>query len=116
MHVVGITALSFVARSAGGVSVGIAAAKLIKLHGLTESEADRLVVELTSNAMWREPKPAPPAPDPGDDHLWALLDSYLGSVFITGDYLLLENPPVKSSVVSPKTYVDSLLGLDDSTR
>ena len=90
--------------------------KLIKLHGLTELEIDRLVVELTSNAMWREPKPAPSAPDPGDDHLWALLDSYLGSVLITVDHLLLENPPVKSSVVSPKTYVNSLLGLDDSTR
>jgi len=88
--------------------------KLTKLHGLTEAEVDRLLVELTANAMWREPKPASPAR--GDDHLWALLNAYAGSILITGDRLLLENPPARSSVISPKTCVDSLLGLDDSTR
>ena len=84
--------------------------KLTKLHGLAEAELDRLLVELTANAMWREPKPASPAPDRGDDHLWALLDAYAGSILITGDRLLLENPPPRSSVISPKNCVDSLLG------
>jgi putative PIN family toxin of toxin-antitoxin system len=90
--------------------------KLTKLHGLTEAEVDSLLVELTSNAMWREPKPASPAPDHGDDHLWALLGAYAGSILITGDRLLLENPPARSSVISPKTCVDSLSGGNDSTR
>jgi len=90
--------------------------KLTKLHGLTEAKVDRLVTELTANAMWREPGPASPAPDPGDDHLWALLFTYAGSVLVTGDRLLLENPPARSSVISPKTCVERLLGLDDSTR
>jgi len=90
--------------------------KLTKLHGLTEAEVDRLLVELTANAMWREPKPASPAPDRSDDHLWALLSAYAGSILISGDRLLLENPPARSSVISPKTCVDSLLSVNDSTR
>ncbi len=94
--------------------------KLTKLHSLAEAEVDRLLVELTANAMWREPKPASPAPDPapdrGDDHLWALLGAYAGSILITGDRLLLENPPTRSSVISPKTCIDRFLSVDDSTR
>ena len=63
------------------------------------------------------PSPAAHADhDRGDDHLWALLVAYAGSILITGDRLLLENPPARSSVISPKTCVDSLLGLDDSIR
>jgi len=39
--------------------------KLAKLHRLTESEVDRILTELTANAMWREPKTSSPAPDRG---------------------------------------------------
>lgn len=88
--------------------------KLVKLHGLAEVEVDQLLVELTANAIWREPTSAAPAPDRGDDHLWALLGAYSGSILITGDRLLLENPPVRSSVMSPKTWVDSFQDSDNS--
>jgi putative PIN family toxin of toxin-antitoxin system len=90
--------------------------KVSKLHGLTEAEIDRLLVDLTANAMWRDPTAGSPAPDRGDDHLWALLSAYSRSVLISGDRLLLENPPTRSSVISPKTCVDSLKGQDDSAR
>lgn len=90
--------------------------KLAKLHGLTEAEVDRLLEEVTANAMWREPESGPPAPDRGDDHLWALLDSHSGSMLITGDRLLLQKPPTRSSVVSPKTWVDKFLHGNDSPR
>lgn len=45
------------------------------LHGLSEDEIDRILVELVANAIWHEPVPAESAsaPDPGDDHLWGLL-------------------------------------------
>ena len=89
--------------------------KLTKLHGLAEAEVDRLLVELAANAMWREPNPASPAPDRGDDHLWALLGAFSGSILVIGDRLLLERPPASSSVISPKTCVDRLLATDDST-
>lgn len=75
-----------------------------------------MIVELTADAMWREPEPASPAPDYGDDHLWAVLGAYAGSIFITGDRLLLENPPTRSSVIAPKTCVDRFLSVDDSSR
>ena len=80
--------------------------KLVKLHGLTETPLDPLFAELTANAIWREPKPGSPAPDRGDDHLWALLSAYSGSILITGDRLLLENPPKQSSVISPSAWLN----------
>ena len=83
--------------------------KLTKLHGLSEQDVDLLLVELTSNAMWREPESASSAPDHGDDHLWALLAAYPGSTLITGDRLLLARPPDGSSAITPRTYVDHLL-------
>ena len=37
--------------------------RLVRLHGLTDDEIDRLLTDLVVNAMWREPSPAamPPA-------------------------------------------------------
>ncbi|MFT4581295.1 MAG: putative PIN family toxin of toxin-antitoxin system [Gammaproteobacteria bacterium] len=80
--------------------------KLAALHALSEVNLDRLLEELTANAIWREPETGPRAPDVGDDHLWALLASELASTLITGDRLLLENPPARRSVISPKTWFD----------
>jgi len=83
--------------------------KLATLHGLTEAQIDQLLAELTANAVWREPKQGSPAPDPGDDHLWALLSAYPGSILVTGDRLLLENPPKQSSVISPSTWLNDFV-------
>jgi putative PIN family toxin of toxin-antitoxin system len=76
--------------------------KLVRLHGLSEDEIDRLLTELTANALWREPSQDAPesAPDPGDDHLWALLGSELGAILVTGDALLLDNPRAGSTVIT----------------
>jgi putative toxin-antitoxin system toxin component, PIN family len=79
--------------------------KLATLHGLEESQIDHLLVELTANAIWREPKAGSPAPDRGDDHLWALLSAYPESILVTGDRLLLKNPPPRSSVILPGTWL-----------
>jgi putative PIN family toxin of toxin-antitoxin system len=84
--------------------------KLASLHGLTEAEVDQVLVELTANAIWREPTPVRPAPDRGDDHLWALLDAHAGSILITGDRLLLDEPLVGNSVISPRTWLDNVVG------
>ncbi|MFM8554770.1 MAG: putative toxin-antitoxin system toxin component, PIN family [Betaproteobacteria bacterium] len=85
--------------------------KLARRHGLSESEVDRLLTELTGNALWREPN-APPhaaAPDPGDDHLWALLASEPGAVLVTGDELLLDNPRANATVITTSACA-ALLG------
>jgi putative PIN family toxin of toxin-antitoxin system len=88
--------------------------KLVELHGLTEAQVDQLLVELTANAIWREPTMSSTAPDRGDDHLWALLAAHSGSNLITGDRLLLENPPDGSSVISPRLWIDNFGGSNPS--
>jgi len=76
--------------------------KLVRLHGLKENEIDCLLTELTINALWREPGQctAESAPDPGDDHLWALLANEAEAILVTGDRLLLDHPRSGSAVIS----------------
>ena len=83
--------------------------RISKQHGLTDDEIDTVLTELVANAIWREPARNTGAPDPGDDHLWALLSSQAESVLVTGDKLLLENSPGTSSVISARHYVDLFL-------
>lgn len=89
--------------------------KLCKLHGLTEQEIDVLLTDLVGNAIWRDPGPGGSAPDPGDNHLWALLASHADSALITGDRLLIEYPPERTSVVSPRTYVERFSKSSEAT-
>lgn len=85
---------------------------LIRIHGLTDEELDRLLTELVANAMWRESTIEDRAPDRGDDHLWAMLASYPEALLVTGDRLLIDNPPGYASVISPRHYVDLFLATD----
>lgn len=84
--------------------------KLCRAHGLDEAEVDTLLTEITANAVWREPAndATHAAPDPGDDHLWALLASEPAAVLVSGDRLLLENPRPGSAIVSPTGCLDFL--------
>jgi len=47
------------------------------------------------------------APDSGDDQLWALMKACRGSVLVTGDRLLLENPPDFASFLKPLSFLES---------
>jgi putative PIN family toxin of toxin-antitoxin system len=82
--------------------------RLLALHGLNESEIDRLLSEITANAIWREAlTPArDPSPDPHDAHLWNLLASEPSAVLITGDRLLIEKPLHHRSVISLATWAE----------
>lgn len=83
--------------------------RLVRLHGRTDDEIDRLLTDLVANAIWREPVASSDAPDTGDDHLWALLASHPQGQLVTGDQLLLDNPPSGVSVTSPRSFVDTFL-------
>ena len=85
--------------------------RLIRVHGLSESEIDELLTEVVANAVWREPfgDAAHSAPDPRDGHLWALLACEPTAVLVTGNRLLVENPRPGSSVVSPGACVALLV-------
>ncbi|MCP5156060.1 MAG: putative toxin-antitoxin system toxin component, PIN family [Ectothiorhodospiraceae bacterium] len=84
----------------------LARPKLVVLHGLSASEVDQLLEEITANAILREPDPGAPAPDPGDDHLWALLESQPGAILLTGDRLLLEDETKGGAVLSPRSWME----------
>jgi len=79
--------------------------KLAALHGLQESEVDRLLTEVTLNALWREPLEASRAPDPGDNHLWALLDQEPNAILVTGDQRLLNDPHDHALVMTPTDFL-----------
>ena len=82
--------------------------KLSKLHGLSKAEVDQILSEITANTLWREPAESRSAPDRGDDHLWSLLQS-TDAILVTGDQLLLDNPPRAASTILPKTCVTEFL-------
>ncbi len=66
-------------------------AKLRKLHGLSVTEVETLVVELAQHAIVLQPVAAIPAPDPGDQHLWELLAARDDLILVTGDKRLLQS-------------------------
>ncbi len=82
--------------------------QLCQLHGPNELEIDQLLTEITANAIWRETRLDMDhnSPDPQDAHLWLLLASEPTAVLITGDRLLIENPRLQSSVISPATWAE----------
>ena len=86
--------------------------KIVRLHGRTNEEINRLLADLVANAMWRDPVAGTGAPDARDNHLWALLASYPQGVLVTGDRLLVENPPSGASVLSPRRFVDTFAPSD----
>ncbi len=81
--------------------------RVCSFHGLTEAEVDRILTRLVENGTVREPgSSTTAAPDPGDDHLWALLDTVPAAVLVTGDRALLDDPPEGRSVISPRSFVE----------
>ena len=78
--------------------------RLVRLHGRSEEEIDRLLTELTANAIWREAPAGDTAPDANDNHRWALLASWAGSRLVTGDRLLVENAPAGRLVLTPRDF------------
>lgn len=85
--------------------------KLLRLHGLDEEQIDQLLTEITANAIWHEtlPEITGHAPDPGDEHLLTLLAAESFAALITGDRLLLKQPPSHNAVFSPANYVEFFL-------
>jgi len=86
--------------------------RITSSHGLSDDEIDVLLAELVANSIWREPSGGPVAPDRSDDHLWALLATEPGSVLVTGDRLLLENPLPGSTMLSAREWAERLSSED----
>ena len=82
---------------------------VVRQHGLTEPEVALLLANLTENATWHEPVISNMAPDLGDNHIWALLESLPHAQLITGDKLLIGNPPAGAVVISPRNAMEMIL-------
>ncbi len=85
--------------------------RLRERHGLTPEETERILVEITANAIVVEPARAPAdmtAPDPGDQHLWDLLHAVPAAVLVTGDAELLDSESAADRVLTPAAFVDPL--------
>ncbi len=83
--------------------------KIQKLHGLDEGEVDAILTEIVVNGVMRETlKVSRRAPEKGDDHLWALISIQPGTMLVTGDKLLIKNPPDFTTVLSPREFLELL--------
>ena len=82
---------------------------IVRQHGLTNPEVDLLLTNLTENATWHDPVIKNMAPGLGDNHIWALLESQPRAQLITGDKLLIDNPPVGAIVISPRNVMEMML-------
>ncbi|MCY4361020.1 MAG: putative toxin-antitoxin system toxin component, PIN family [Gammaproteobacteria bacterium] len=82
---------------------------VVRQHGLTEPEVVLLLTNLTENAIWHDPVISNMAPDFGDNHIWALLESQPHALLITGDKLLIGNPPTGAIVISPRNVIEMIL-------
>lgn len=78
---------------------------LRKLHGLTVDEVDAILTDLAQHAIVLAPVAAPPAPDPGDQLLWALLAAKPDLLLVTGDKLLLRDKGMHGRVISPQAFM-----------
>ena len=83
--------------------------RIERIHGWTGEQIDRFLTDLVANSVWREPAATGTAPDPGDDHLWALLAAHRQACLVTGDQLLVSNPRPHSLVVTPRRFVEEFL-------
>lgn len=86
--------------------------KFSRLHGRTSDALNQILVDLVANAMWCVPVYGDVAPDIGDSHLWALLAVHPQGLLVTGDRLLIDNPPSGASVSSPRRFADTFLPSD----
>ena len=81
--------------------------KLASWLGLSEDAIHALLDGIAEQGLWREPSVHSTAPEPGDNHVWNLLQQGENAILITGDKLLLANPPDGRLVITPRAYVDT---------
>ena len=77
--------------------------RIRQLHVLNEPEIDNILASIVANGIWVEvsQQQISIAPDPNDQHLWALQHEYPESILITGDQLLLSAEKPLGIVMSP---------------
>ena len=81
--------------------------KIRDRHGLQDEEVDTILQTIALHGMLRSiSTDADRGPDPGDAHLWALLDTSPGAVLVTGDRALIDAAPQEASVLAPREFAE----------
>lgn len=86
----------------------LARPRLAKVHGLSATELDNLLTDLAQRAIVLEPRTGPPAPEPGDQHLWDLLATRADLMLVTGDNLLIADRSMKGRILTPAAFLSQL--------
>jgi predicted nucleic acid-binding protein len=69
-------------------------------------QVDGILTAIAANAIIREPTGSGElAPDPGDQHLWNLLEAVPAAILVTGDKRLIESAPSGRSVLLPGRFM-----------
>ncbi|HET6725434.1 MAG TPA: putative toxin-antitoxin system toxin component, PIN family [Gammaproteobacteria bacterium] len=78
-----------------------------RIHRLDEGEVDRILASLIENGVIVDISARrETASDPGDHHLWRLLAACSNAGLVTGDSLLVRNPPPHALVLAPRDYLN----------
>ena len=85
--------------------------RIRKLHGLSDGEIDTILVDVAQHAIVLSPAVARTAPDRNDQHLWDLLHAREDLRLVTGDLLLQRSGDFADRILSPRNYVEILLGV-----
>jgi predicted nucleic acid-binding protein len=89
--------------------------RIRRRHGLTADEVDVILTVLAAIAIVREPLGSEEsAPEPGDQHLWDLLDATPGAGLVTGNKKLVETPSANRTILGPGEFVESIAGRSES--
>jgi predicted nucleic acid-binding protein len=71
---------------------------------MTPAAVDQLIDRLARTGITVQPVPAPPAPDPGDQMLWELLEACPESRLVTRDELLVRKGRMRKRVIRPEAF------------
>ncbi|MGH8162216.1 MAG: putative toxin-antitoxin system toxin component, PIN family [Gammaproteobacteria bacterium] len=78
-------------------------------HGLDENEVDEILHTLAIQAVITDTSArTESAPGPGGNHLWRLLAAKPDAGLITGDALLIANPPPERKILTPREFIEPL--------
>jgi putative PIN family toxin of toxin-antitoxin system len=78
-------------------------------HGLDADAVDILLEEIALSCAVHNPASVhPDPPDPGDEHLWALMATDPGAVLVTGDRALIDAAPKAWRVLLPAEAVQEV--------
>lgn len=87
--------------------------KIQGLHGLTGIEVDTILTKIAANGLVKEPGGTQAKGlDPGDLHIWQLLETVSNAMLVTGDQALRKYLIKTTPVFSPQEFISENLEQD----